>query len=452
LKPRRLPLLRTLVWLRDVFRIEGPLDEAGALDIIRADITFRGAKAWILVAAIFTASLGLNTNSAAVIIGAMLISPLMGPIVGMGAALAVWDVSLLTKSARNLAIAVGISLVTSSIYFLISPFGDAKSELVARTTPTLLDALIAIFGGIAGAVAAIRQDKSNVVPGVAIATALMPPLCTAGYGIAHLDSAFFLGAFYLFFVNGVCISAATYAVLRVAGFHKSSGLDERASRRVRRIVLTVVTVTLFPSVIIGYRIFQENAFEREVNGLVEDMRERFTSSSVLVTYKRYSSTDPRLELTIIGTRLDTNDRRTVDSLQQAHGLSSTTIVLRQAGDPSRLDRSPTLSTTKLLDLYTTAEAALATKNRIIDSLEQSLRGPMKADVSATDVMREASVVFSNLRSLSISPRTITYVRDGKADTSTTITADWAQRPSTKDVQSLTSWLAVRLKDSTIIVR
>ena len=189
-------------------------DEQEVIRQISQGVSFRGANLWVLIFAIFIASLGLNVNSPAVIIGAMLISPLMGPIIGMGTAVGINDVDLLRRAARNFGIATLISVLTATIYFLITPLSDAHSELLARTAPTLYDVLIATCGGAAGVIALCTKGKGNVIPGVAIATALMPPLCTAGYGLATGHFLYFLGAFYLFFINTVFISLATYVGVR----------------------------------------------------------------------------------------------------------------------------------------------------------------------------------------------------------------------------------------------
>ena len=210
-------------WLdqvRDFLKDRFSLDEDTAqrdevVASISKGVEFRGVNLWVLIFAAMVASLGLNVNSAAVIIGAMLISPIMGPIMGVGLSLGINDFDLLKKSLRNFALMFIVAIVTATAYFFISPLSSNSSELLARTTPTTYDLLIAFFGGLAGMVAQTRQDRtSTVIPGVAIATALMPPLCTAGFGLATGQLRFFLGAFYLFFINSVFIALATYLVVR----------------------------------------------------------------------------------------------------------------------------------------------------------------------------------------------------------------------------------------------
>lgn len=441
---------RLLAWFRDVFRIEGPLDENAVIVHVRKDIEFRGARAWILVTAVVIASLGLNTNSTAVIIGAMLISPLMGPIIGIGTALSSWDINLLSRSARNMGVAVTISLFTSGIYFLITPLGEAQSELIARTTPTLLDALIALAGGVAGAVAVIRQDRSNVVPGVAIATALMPPLCTAGYGIAHLDPAFMLGGFYLFFVNSVCISAATYTVLRIAGMHRHTIRDPKQANRVRLLVILFVIVTLVPSVVVGYRIVQESTFHRHADELIAEVRKRFPEASVLLTYGTFTADSSMLELTIVGSNLNESDKRAIDSVKVNHGLTRTRLLIRQPGDAllmSRYDQPKE----RLKGVLRATEEALARRTRSRDSLALLLKSDSIKVAEIESVIKEAAFLFKNITSLSNPSTVVHWPTTGSPDTTQLVRVQWKRPPSRAQVEQLRSWLRIRLKDSTINV-
>ena len=195
-------------------------DELETIESIKKGIEFKGTNLWVLIFATFVASLGLNTNSTAVIIGAMLISPLMGPIMGFGLGLGISDFGLIKRAFRNFVTAILFSVITSTVFFLISPISEAQSELLARTQPTVYDVLIAFFGGLAGIVASSTKSKGNVIPGVAIATALMPPLCTAGFGLATGNLYYFFGAFYLFFINTVFISLSTYLVVRILKYPK----------------------------------------------------------------------------------------------------------------------------------------------------------------------------------------------------------------------------------------
>lgn len=245
-------------------------DEQAIIENIRAGINFRGSNTWVLIFAIFIASLGLNVNSTAVIIGAMLISPLMGPIIGIGFSVGTNDFELLKLSYRNLAVATLISVLTATIYFLLTPLDEAQSELLARTSPTIYDVLIALFGGAAGIVAlSMRGRGGNVIPGVAIATALMPPLCTAGFGLATGNIAYFLGAFYLFFINTVFIGLSTFVGVRLMKFTPKAQIDQRQFRRVRRTIVIVVVATMLPASIITVDIIRDSIVERRVSRFIK---------------------------------------------------------------------------------------------------------------------------------------------------------------------------------------
>ena len=244
-------------------------DEAEIIDQINSGITFRGGNLWVLIFAILIASLGLNVNSTAVIIGAMLISPLMGPIIGIGFALGTNDVDMLKRAAKNYAVSTVISILTATVYWLLTPLSDAQSELLARTSPTLYDVLIAFCGGAAGIIATCTKGKSNVIPGVAIATALMPPLCTAGFGLGTGHIMYFLGAFYLFFINTVFICLATLGGVKLMHFEKKVFLSPERERRVRHIVTTVVVVTMIPAAIVTANIVKKSIFDSNVSNFVK---------------------------------------------------------------------------------------------------------------------------------------------------------------------------------------
>lgn len=239
--------------------------ESDIIQNITSGVSFTGANLWILIFAVFIASLGLNVNSTAVIIGAMLISPLMGPILGIGLAIGINDLSLLKRAGKNLLIATLISIVTATIYFLLSPYKGVQSELLARTSPTIYDVLIALFGGAAGIIAQCTKDKGNVIPGVAIATALMPPLCTAGYGIATGSIAFFAGAFFLYFINSVFITVATYVGVLLMKFRQIEYLDPSQKKIVHRTIVAVIIFTMIPAGIMTVKILRESFFNRQLD-------------------------------------------------------------------------------------------------------------------------------------------------------------------------------------------
>ena len=233
-------------------------------------INFHGANLWILICAIFIASLGLNVNSTAVIIGAMLISPLMGPIIGMGLAIGIADLDLFKHSIKNYLISTFISVVTATIYFTLSPITDAQSELLARTSPTLYDVLIALFGGAAGFLAMSTKGKNNVLPGVAIATALMPPLCTAGYGLAVQNTSYFFGAFYLYFINTVFIAFTTCLGVRLLHFQRNEFVNRNQMKRVNLYIVSIIIITILPASYMTWNIIKQSVFENNIKKFIAE--------------------------------------------------------------------------------------------------------------------------------------------------------------------------------------
>ncbi len=255
-------------FLIKIFDIRLHSDFQKTFQIISDGVLLKGYNLWILVCSCILASIGLNTNSTAIIIGAMLISPLMSPILGVGLSIAIHDRELLARSLRNLGLAVLISLFTSVLYFLITPLTGATEELQSRTFPTLLDVLVALFGGIAGIVAISRKEPTNAIPGVAIATALMPPLCTAGYGLATLRWNYFFGAFYLFFINAVFISLATYLIVKYLHFPEKKYADTRLQKVYSIWFSVIIIVVLIPSIYFLYSVYKKSMIKIDVNDIV----------------------------------------------------------------------------------------------------------------------------------------------------------------------------------------
>jgi len=282
---------------KDVLSFAEEVDKQATVKMIKNEIHFKGFNIWILIFSIIIASIGLNTNSTAVIIGAMLISPLMGPIMGIGLSLGTNDWGTLVNSFKSFMITVGVSLVTSTVYFWITPFGEAGDELLGRTHPELRDVFIAIFGGLAGIMANTRNKATNVIPGVAIATALMPPLCTAGYGIANLSWEFFSGAFYLFLINSVYIALTTFIVIRYLKFPLVHLMDETKERRFKKYIVGFSLLLIIPSIWTLYKSYLKNNFETNAKEFVEhyfNARERHHS---LVDY---NDGMPIIDISLIG--------------------------------------------------------------------------------------------------------------------------------------------------------
>ena len=293
---------------------------------IEGDVVFKGTNLWILILAIFVASVGLNVNSTAVIIGAMLISPLMGPINGMGYSIATYNFPLFRKAIKNFSFAVLASLVTSTIYFTISPLSTAHSELLARTSPSIYDVLIAFFGGLAGIIAISSKQKGNVIPGVAIATALMPPLCTAGYGLATLQFNFFFGAFYLFTINTVFIALASLMVCQFLKFPIYSLIQEERKKSVNRIITAVILLTIIPSIIFGIRLIQQENFTKKANMLIAKVN---VLNGNYLLKSRIDAHTKTIDLTYGGTPLTYLERDMVRKEVKELALKKTNINFKQ---------------------------------------------------------------------------------------------------------------------------
>lgn len=330
---------------------------------IKKGVDIKGTNLWVLIFAIFVASIGLNVNSTAVIIGAMLISPLMGPIMGIGMGVGINDFELIKRGIRNLAIATIMSVITSTLYFLISPLHQAQSELLARTTPSIWDVFIALFGGLAGIVAATRKEKSNVIPGVAIATALMPPLCTAGYGIATGQWIYFLGAFYLFFINSVFISLSSLLIVRFLNFPRIRLEDVKKEKRVRISIAVLVVLGIVPSVYLGYRIVKRSLFENNVAAFIQD-EFQFEKTQVLkydLDEKSYL-----VEVFVIGKQLPEEEIELIETkFKKQFNQKKSGIKIHQGlSGVSNLDVS-SIRNGVIEDLYKKSEEELKTKEQRI---------------------------------------------------------------------------------------
>lgn len=401
-------------------------------------VEFRGVNLWVLIFATMIASLGLNVNSAAVIIGAMLVSPIMGPIMGVGLSLGINDFDLLKKSLRNFALMVIVAIITSTIYFFLSPLSSNSSELLARTTPTTYDVLIALFGGLAGIVAQTRQDRtSTVIPGVAIATALIPPLCTAGFGLATGQMRFFLGAFYLFFINSVFIALATYLMVRFLKYEKKVFIDKARERRVKRLMMAVTLVTFVPSVVIGFHIVQVSLFESSVDKYVTQVF-NFRQTRVIECNKHYAGgrRTSQIELLLVGEPLSDEMVEHARSQLAAFGLTETELVVRQAGGEERID---------VASLQESYRELLDEKNRRIGEMTSLLQRYQVTNVEVGEISREMGAMMENIRTVSLT-KGITYDVEGTPGDTTLVCVVTPCDPALPvDRQTLIRWLRVRTR-------
>lgn len=293
---------------------------------IERDSVFKGTNLWILVFAIIVASVGLNMNSTAVIIGAMLISPLMGPINGMGYSIATFNFTLFRKAIKNFSFAVIASLIASTTYFAISPVSAAHSELLARTSPTIYDVLIAFFGGAAGIIAISSKQKGNVIPGVAIATALMPPLCTAGYGLATAQFSYFFGAFYLFTINTVFIALSSVAVAQILKFPITTLVNPGQKRRINRWITVVILITIIPSIYFGYGLVQNEKFNQNASAFVNSIN--VLDGSYLLDHQ-VSPGNKTITLVFFGDTLSGKQVELIHEKADFFNIDRTKIVIKQ---------------------------------------------------------------------------------------------------------------------------
>lgn len=369
----------------DLHKDKAEQDEV--VENVRRGVEFSGTNLWVLIFAIIIASVGLNVNSAAVIIGAMLISPLMGPIMGIGLSLGINDFELLKVSFRNFVFSVAVSLVVSTVYFVLSPLSTAQSEILARTSPTVWDVLVATAGGLAGIVAQSRKDRtSTVIPGVAIATALMPPLCTAGYGLASLNIYYFFGALYLFLINAVFISLSTFVIIRAMKYEKVASVDARNEWRIRRIMVVTVIAMIVPSVILGYRIARNSIFEAEMKNFVESSF-NFDRSMVVRYDARCSSDSSYLEVVMMGEPLTDQTIASLQGMLDARE-PGTKLSIRQQENDDRMD-------SRSLDkLYSMSASMLSDKQKRIEELEKTLDGLEQRRLPITSLRNIVSTLDS----------------------------------------------------------
>lgn len=447
------------VFFSRTFDIREGIDKQLAIESIKSGIAFRGHAVWILIASIFIASVGLNVNSAAVVIGAMLISPLMGPILGLGLSIGTNDFETLIKSLKNLGIAVLASLITSTIYFAFTPFKEAQSELLARTQPTTMDVLIGFFGGIAGIVAAARNEKSNVIPGVAIATALMPPLCTAGYGLATWQLSYFFGAFYLFLINSVFIALSTFLVVRYLRFPMAHWVDRKKEKRYRIYIMVAVMLTVLPSAYLTYRIFQESSYTARENKF-KAVSQKFLDETYhldgadLVSSKFvFNDTANRIELFILGREVTSDELAAMNADLANYDLKKTKIKILQEKDVEDNVSSSEL-VSRLEESYKRSEVLAQTKDQEITQLRQQLDQLKKYAIDVPLFRDEMNVQYPEVNKFAFASA---YEADksGKLDTIPTFWVNWDTKTKEKQIEAreeqLHEWLKVKFKMDTVRV-
>lgn len=428
--------------LLNYLNLEGEIDDYEKIhQSIEKDVIFKGTNLWILVFAIFIASVGLNMNSTAVIIGAMLISPLMGPINGMGYSLATYNFPLFRKSVKNFTFAVIASLVTSTTYFTISPISTAHSELLARTSPSIYDVLIAFFGGLAGIVAISSRQKGNVIPGVAIATALMPPLCTSGYGLATGQFYYFFGAIYLFTINTVFIAISSVVTSQILKFPIITIVDQVQKKRVNRWISVIIFLVLIPSIYFGYNLVQREKFLDNAGRYLLNVQ-IFEGNYLLKSDVDFETKS--IKLTYGGASLSETQKNNIAEKAKDFDLEDVNVEFRQGFSFDEITQKTTEVDQLKLELSRVTEL-LNEKNRLLDSI--SHRKQM-----ARDLFNEIITLFPQIASASYSNSYVyDKINNDPQKVAIIILTTKNRKISSGEKEKIEGWLKTRLKDDKIKV-
>ena len=393
-------------------------NEALIVESIRNGVEFKGTNLWILIFAIFIASLGLNVNSTAVIIGAMLISPLMGPIMGVGLAIGQNDFELLKRSLKSYLVATVFSVITSTIYFSLTPLDEVQSELLARTSPTIYDVLIALCGGLAGIIALSTKEKGNVIPGVAIATALMPPLCTAGFGLATGNLLYFLGAFYLYFINSVFISLATFIGVRVMHFQRKEFVDKEREKLVKKYIIFITLATMCPAVYLTYGIVKSTIYEA-------------------------SAEKKEIRVVLIGNEVSETEIATARDNLKLFNLAGTKLVVLQGMNNDAMDIG-SIKAQVMEDFYKNSEKRLLEQQEKIKSLENELNVYAAYNTVDKKIIPELKVLYPAAEAIAMAKTVELQVDSTQTDTLTIVLMKFSKKPVGKEQEKISEWLKARV--------
>ena len=423
-------------------------DKNSKIDVITQitdGINFQGANLWILICAIFIASLGLNVNSTAVIIGAMLISPLMGPIIGMGLAIGIADLDLFKQSIKNYLVCTFISVVTAAIYFTLSPITDAQSELLARTSPTLYDVLIALFGGAAGFLAISTKGKNNVVPGVAIATALMPPLCTAGYGLAVQNTSYFFGAFYLYFINTVFIAFTTCLGVRLLHFHRKEFVNREQMKRVNLYIVSIIIITILPASYMTWNIIKQSVFE---NNIEKFITKELSYNGTNILSHEYDLQTKTLHVVAVGNPIPADTIAKAQKTMTDYQLEGYKLkVIQGTNSDSLLILQNKKKGQKKLGEKNSAEwQELAYRN---DVLQKQLNSYTHYPVLANDMKEELKVVCPSAKSIMLSKASESFVDSASIKNHIVAIVKTNKTLAKDNRKQLYDWLKVKVKSDSL---
>ena len=438
-------------FLLHLLDIRNDTDRDSTMDAILKDIPFRGHNAWILIFSIIVASVGLNVGSTAVVIGAMLISPLMGPIVGLGFSVAINDLDTLKRSLVNLGVMIVLSVMTATLYFWLSPLTEPTDELMSRTSPTILDVLVAIFGGLALIIAKTKKGTiSTVIMGVAIATALMPPLCTAGYGLAVWDLKIFGGALYLFTINTIFISLSTFLVSKVLRFPMVKYANSLRRKRISQLATIIAIVVMLPSIYLFYVLWEESSFRKSAKIFVQEELEPYKESylqknSILFEYNREDNSI--IEVSFLGKEIPSEVISLWKSkLKNYENLSNTKLNVLQNESSEEFNQYKYMKELKSRD-----SLDLITSRNQIQTLSQQLDSVLKENRKKTipfpQIVKEIKLNYEKVNDVSFAE--MISLKDDAVDTIPSFRLTWSEDISAEDKlvfeERLSNWLAYKIK-------
>ena len=429
--------------LKDTVNLAGYIDTETAEKSIRGNIYFRGPNVWILAVATIIASVGLNVNSIPVVIGAMLISPLMGPIFGLGLGLGVNDMNLMKSSGKNLLVMVSISLAASFLYFLITPLSLSNpTELLARTNPTIYDVLIALFGGFAGILEQCRKEKGTVFSGVAIATALMPPLCTAGFGLAGGNFNYFIGALYLFVINCLFIMLATYVSVKYLRFRQTEHEDQATGRKAKRISTILILLFIVPSIWSAVMLIRQNNFEDNATAFVE--RSKAYDKSIIYDYKIDHTDGSRIELFFTGEPLSQKTREKVIKTAAEFGLKEESIIIN---DHTTTEDINDIELVK--GIYDKMDTEIGKRDEEIRRLREELRVARGNDIPYVQITREIVNSYPAVKEVKIAQGASVTCDSLIMSPSMTVIVKCDSLMDASELEKLSGWLKIRLNTEEI---
>lgn len=437
---------RLAVLIRETTRLSDYIDTSAAEKSIRGNIYFRGPNAWILAIATIIASVGLNVNSIPVIIGAMLISPLMGPIFGVGLGLGINDIQLVKSSGKNLLVMVSISLAASFFYFLITPLSlNDPSELLARTNPTIYDVLIALAGGFAGILEQCRKEKGTVFAGVAIATALMPPLCTAGFGLASGNFVYFLGAAYLFVINCIFIMLATYVSVKYFGFREVSFTDVLAQRRTRTLSSVLIVLFIVPSIWSAVTFIRQNNFEGNAKAFAEQCK--VYGRTILYEYKIDHGDGSIISLFFSGDPLNEQARRDLLSQAAEYGIKEEQVFINEYNTTTNGNDIELVKS-----IYDKMDTEVSERDAEIVRLQQLLAATEEKSLPYVQLAREIMGIYPSVKEVTLTRGATVKADSLYAVPSFTVVVPRDSVFASSEVAQLAKWLRVRLDtDAEVIV-